>query len=208
MKIVLSILILLITVTTIHAQTWDEWFRQKKTQKKYLLQQIAALQTYIVTAEKGYRIASDGIHAINNIKNGEFNLHSLFFSSLKTVNPRIKNAAFVAEIIAYQIAIVNKFKNINKQNLSSDEVAYIGTVYCSVITESLKDIDALITIVTDNGLQMTDDERIQRITALHSDMQDKFVFSQSFTNNANILSVQKQQQLNDAVTAKQLYNLK
>lgn len=191
-----------------HAQTWDEWFRQKKTQKKYLLQQIAALQTYISTAEKGYKIASDGIHAISNIKNGEFNLHGLFFNSLKTVNPKIKNATVVAEIIAYQIAIVNKFKNIGKQNLNSNEVAYIGKVYSNVITESLKDIDALITIITDNELQMTDDERIRRITALHTDMQDKFMFSQSFTNNANILSMQKQQQLNDAVTAARLYNLK
>ena len=191
-----------------HAQTWDEWFAQKKTQKKYLLQQIAALQTYMTTAKKGYKIASDGIHTISNIKNGEFNLHSLFFNSLKTVNPKIKNAAIVAEIIAYQIAIVNKFKNISKQNLNSDEVTYISKVYSTVIAESIKDINALIGVITDNELQMTDDERIKRIVALHNDMQDKFMFSQSFVNDANILSVQKQGSLNDAVTVKQLYNLK
>jgi hypothetical protein len=191
-----------------HAQTWDEWFAQKKTQKKYLLQQIAALQTYISTAEKGYKIASDGIHTISNIKNGELNLHSLFFNSLKTVNPKIKNATIVAEIIAYQIAIVNEFKNISKQNLNSDELAYIGKVYSNVIAESIKDINALIEVITDNVLQMTDDERIKRITALHTNMQDKFMFSQSFVNDANILSIQKQHQLNDAVTVKKLYNLK
>src|ERR1035437_3065632 len=208
MKTLLSILIVLFTVCTCHAQTWDEWFAQKKTQKKYLLQQIAALQTYMATAEKGYKIASDGIHTISNIKNGEFNLHSLFFNSLKTVNPKIKNAAIVAEIIAYQIAIVNKFKNISKQNLNSDELAFVGKVYSNVIAESLKDINALIEVITDNELQMTDDERIKRITALNTDMQDRFMFSQSFVNDANILSVQKQHQLNDAVSVKQLYNLK
>ena len=169
-----------------HAQTWDEWFAQKKTQKKYLLQQIAALQTYMATAEKGYKIASDGIHTISNIKNGEFNLHSLFFNSLKTVNPKIKNAAIVAEIIAYQIAIVNKFKNISKQNLNTDEVGYISKVYSNVLAEGLKDINALITIITDNQLQMTDDERIKRIAALHTGMQDKFMFSQSFVNDLSI----------------------
>jgi hypothetical protein len=81
-------------------------------------------------------------------------------------------------------------------------------VYSGVIIESLKDINALIEVITDNELQMTDDERIKRITALNTDMQDKFMFSQSFVNDANILSVQKQHQLNDAVTVKQLYNLK
>ncbi len=33
-----------------HAQTWDEWFRQKKTKIKYLGQQIAALQNLEQTA--------------------------------------------------------------------------------------------------------------------------------------------------------------
>ena len=207
-KIIAINIMLLFMAEGIHAQIWDEWFAQKQTQKKYLLQQIAALQTYISTAEKGYKIASDGIHTISNIKNGEFNLHSLFFNSLKTVNPKIKNAAIVAEIIAYQIAIVNKFKNISKQNLNSDELAFVGKVYSNVIAESINDINALIAIITDNELQMTDDERIKRITALHTNMQDKFMFSQSFVNDANILSVQKQHQLNDAVTVKQLYNLK
>ena len=66
----------------------------------------------------------------------------------------------------------------------------------------------MIEVITDNELQMTDDERIKRITALHTNMQDKFMFSQSFVNDANILSIQKQHQLNDAVTVKKLYNLK
>src|SRR5674476_818487 len=99
MKKLFIILTLIFIAADSHAQTWDEWFAQKQTQKKYLLQQIAALQTYISTAEKGYKIASDGIHTISNIKNGELNLHSLFFNSLKTVNPKIKNATIVAEII-------------------------------------------------------------------------------------------------------------
>ncbi len=40
------------------AQTFDEWFRQSATQKKYLLQQIAGLQVYIGYVQKGYSIAS------------------------------------------------------------------------------------------------------------------------------------------------------
>ena len=208
MKKIFIILTFIFIVTDSHAQTFDEWFRQKKTQKKYMLQQIAALQTYMAAAQRGYRIAGNGIRAISSIKNGEFNIHSLFFNSLKTVNPTIKNAAMVAEIIAYQIAIVKEFKNINKQNLNSNEVAYIGSVFSNVIAESLKDIDALTELITDNRLQMSDDERIERITRLYTGMQEKYMFSQLFAGNVNILSAQKQEQLHDAFITKQLYNLK
>jgi hypothetical protein len=36
--------LLFVQVST--AQTWSEWFSQKKTQKKYLLEQVAALKIY------------------------------------------------------------------------------------------------------------------------------------------------------------------
>ena len=34
------------------AQTWEEWFEQKETQKKYLRQQIAALTVFLDYAKK------------------------------------------------------------------------------------------------------------------------------------------------------------
>ena len=45
--------------TGTRAQTFAEWFRQSATQKKYLLQQIAALQVYIGYVQKGYSIAKE-----------------------------------------------------------------------------------------------------------------------------------------------------
>ena len=68
----------------VSAQTVNEWVNQKSTQKKYLLQQIAALQVYINYAKKGYNIVSGGINTIRDIKKGDLNLHNTFFSSLKT----------------------------------------------------------------------------------------------------------------------------
>src|SRR5260221_4860823 len=105
MKMIFIILSLFVCIQAGHAQTYDEWFRQKKTQKKYLLQQIAALQVYIDYAKKGYDIASKGLNTIRDIKNGDFNLHRDFFGSLKQVNPKIKKYAKVADIIAYQVSI-------------------------------------------------------------------------------------------------------
>lgn len=197
----------------LHAQTWDEWFNQKATQKKYLLQQIATLQTYIGYVEKGYKIASSGLHTISDIKNGEFNLHEVFFSSLKTVNPKIKNAAEVAEIIMLQISIVNHFKKAIQtykasSYFSSDEMTYIGNVYSALVADCVKDIDGLISVITDDKLQMTDDERIKQINRLYADMQDKNAFTQSFTNKAFLLAQQRQQEQNDISVTRQIYNVK
>ena len=47
MKKLLIMFLLGMLATTTQAQTFAEWFKQKKTQKKYLVQQIAALQVYI-----------------------------------------------------------------------------------------------------------------------------------------------------------------
>lgn len=55
MKKLCVIMALLTSNVAGQAQTpnWNEWFRQKKTQRKYLIQQIAAL--------KVYRILKNGI---------------------------------------------------------------------------------------------------------------------------------------------------
>lgn len=197
----------------VHAQTWDEWFNQKATQKKYLLQQIATLQTYIGYVEKGYKIASSGLHTISDIKKSEFNLHEMFFSSLKTVNPAIKNAAEVTEIVALQISIINHFKKAIQtykasSYFSSDEMTYIGNVYSELTADCLKDIDGLISVITDDKLQMTDDERITQINKLCADMRDKNAFTQSFSNNAILLAQQRQREQNDISVTQQLYNIK
>ena len=50
--------------TTVRAQTFAEWFQQKSTQKKYLLQQIAALQVYAAYYKAGNNIAHNGLGSI------------------------------------------------------------------------------------------------------------------------------------------------
>src|SRR3546814_4811730 len=75
--ILLCWLIAMLPCSDLFAQAtkWKEWFRQKKTQKEYLVMQIAALQAYIQVAKRGYEIAKTGLTTIGNIKDGDFNLH-------------------------------------------------------------------------------------------------------------------------------------
>lgn len=115
------------------AQTWDEWFRQKKTQRRYLAKQIALLKVYLGYLKKGYEIADKGLTTIHNIKNGDFNLHRDFFGSLKNVNPHIRNSAKVADIIAFQIYIIQSIRQVNNfcknnEQFTPEEIRYVAAV--------------------------------------------------------------------------------
>ena len=61
MKKQFLIILFAVVSTSVKAQTFAEWFQQGATQKKYLLQQIAALQVYIGYVQKGYSIAKKGL---------------------------------------------------------------------------------------------------------------------------------------------------
>src|SRR3954471_3868317 len=105
MKLLLLLSLLVISAVC-HAQTWDEWFKQKKTQIRYLEEQIIALQVYKNDVEKGYRIVQGGLSAIHEIKNGDFNLHKDYFSSLKSVSTAILNNSETNTIVDLQLQIL------------------------------------------------------------------------------------------------------
>lgn len=195
------------------AQTFEEWFQQKKTQKKYLLQQIAGLQVYIGYLQKGYSIAKNGLTAIGDFKNGEFNLHSDYFNSLKNVNPRIKSYARVADIISVQVKIVQTYHQVYSQAKKSnafttDEINYLYRVFERLTDDCNANIDELIMLTTSGKLEMKDDERLQRIDALYNDMQDKYTFAKSFSNEAMELAAARIKAKNDVQTSRVILGIK
>ncbi len=177
-----------------------------------MLQQIAALQAYLKIAEKGYQIAGQGLQTIGQIKNGEFNLHSAFVSSLKAVSPAVGNMAEVAEIIGLEVSIIEQFShklNGYRQSawLQPAEVSYINQVYTTVVNSGLELITTLINLTTDGQLSMTDGERINRIQQMDIDMQRQYRLVQTFTNQTDLLTAQRQQEGNDIETLKGIYGI-
>src|SRR5690242_14181300 len=89
----------------VHAQTFEEWFKQKETQIKYLVEQIIALKAYGEVMVKGYDIANKGLTNISGIKAGDYQQHSNYFLSLWKVKSDIKNYAKVASVYKMVAAI-------------------------------------------------------------------------------------------------------
>jgi hypothetical protein len=179
-----------------NAQTADEWLNQNSIQKKYLLQQIAALKVYLGYAKKGYNIVNGGITTIKNIKNGDFNLHRDFFNRLKIVNPAIRRYAKVADIIAYQVKIIRQTKITIQQiretkQFTEAELDHCKQVFDNLLNECMKTVEELILVTTSGKLEMKDDERLQRIDRLYADVQDKYSFACAFSEDMGLLAVQR-----------------
>ncbi|MET6998673.1 hypothetical protein [Chitinophaga defluvii] len=214
MNKILSLLLVLMAVSgSGKAQTFAEWFQQKKTQKKYLIQQIAALQVYIGYAKKGYNIAKDGLNTIGGFTRGEFDLHGDFINSLKKVNPEIKRYAKVADIIALQMKIVQQsggaYRQLQRSDMfSAGELSYVNRVLGRLLDDCEKILDELITVTTSGKLEMKDDERMARIDRLYLDMQDSYTFSKSFTDEAQSLALSRKKDITDVSTSRALQGIK
>ena len=209
----LIILWAIFTTVSAKSQTWDEWFRQKKTKLKYIAQQIAAYEVYAGYLKKGYNIVEKGWAVVNNIKHGDFDLHNNYFNSLKEVNGAIKNYGKVNSITNLQVQIlqindaVNKFTKDNA-NVQLREKNYINSVMSSLLDKCAGDLDQL-TMLTNNGtVEMKDDERLRRIEDLYTDMQDKYSFAKYFENSVQTLALSRKKNANDINMSKLLYGIK
>src|SRR5450631_2488296 len=127
-KLFILNLIIMISIGA-SAQGLSNIFNQKAADLKSMGKQIVLLQLYIGWIEKGYNIARSGLTLIGEIKQGEFNLHNVFFSSLSSVNPAIRRYSKVAAIIDYELSVIRELNKIPAiKNLTSSEMAYLLTV--------------------------------------------------------------------------------
>jgi len=188
----LLLLMLLMGIGEGYAQTWNEIFRQKKTQQKYLLEQLAALRIYTGYLKKGYELVNGGLNTIKDITNGEFGLHDAFISGLKKVSPLVKNNTKVAEIIQMQLATSRAFNALKADLNLTVSNAYITEVRENLWQESLKDLEELLLVVTSGRMEMSDSERINRLDQLYLSMVEKSAFVQHFCTEIQSLIRQRE----------------
>lgn len=196
-----------------HAQTFSEWFRQKSTQKKYLLEQIAALKVYSSYVQKGYSIAKNGLGSINDLKNGELKLHHVFYDGLSIVNPRIRNYHRVAGIVHYQAQIIQHWNAIRSSlsedgHITADRKAYFNRVYDRMNDDCLEVLDELLTATTNGGVKMGDEERIRWIDRLYDRMSANYRFCRGYGDEIRQWSGQQGIEQRDIINSRLLNGIK
>jgi hypothetical protein len=176
------------------------------------VEKLAQLKQILTDLKKGYTIVSTGYNTIKNISQGNFNLHKTFLDGLLAVSPRVKNYKKVGEIINFQISIVKEYKSAFNRfksdgNFSTGDIGYLKNVYTNLFNQSVKNLDALVMIITASRLRMSDDERLKAIDDIFDDMQDKLVFLRHFNNSTTILAVQKARDRKDTKSLKTIYGI-
>jgi hypothetical protein len=188
------------------AQTFAEWFKQKSTQKKYLLQQIAALEVYADYLKTGYQVAGRGLGSISSYLHSENGLHSTFYQKLNTPSSLVKESPQVAEILTWQADILDKLNEIIvPDGFSKDEKNHLLQVRKAVLHVCDEQLNQLENVLTDGRLEMSDSERLAKITTIHQAMQENYRFASGFTEQVQAYTSQRRRENNNIRTEKEFY---
>lgn len=211
MRLFFIIICLICSIETLQAQSpnFNEWFRQKRTQRRYLVRQIAALKIYLEYLKKGYDIAQKGLTLIGDIKDGTFNLDKDYFNSLKAVSPVVRNSPKVNEILVYRQATADTFREFvshckKNDQLTDDEVRYIEAVETRITSECNVIMSELSIVCTAGQTEMQDEERLSRLDKAHHDMQDLYVFARDFIDTTNLLCMERKKQQREVDDARSI----
>jgi hypothetical protein len=194
---------------TAKAQTFAEWFDQKNTQKKYLLQQIAALALYADYLKQGYHIASGGFNSISGSLRTEYGLHKTYYDRLNAVSPAVKNNPEVNEILTWQQDILNRLGKIDQiSGFTTAERNYLINVRSALFLDCDDQINILQSVINDRKLKMSDAERITLISKLHAAMLSNYRFASGFMLQVNLYAAQREQEKQQTMITRQYYGIK
>jgi hypothetical protein len=213
MKVVLLIGVVLVLSFPSRAQTFNEWFRQKKTQREYLAKQIALLQQYIGYVKKGYDIANKGLTTISQIKNGDLKIHEAFFASLKQVNPSVEKYPKVADIFSSLIEInatcgVAEGGFAASDFLDQDIREYAHQVFSGIRSYNKQSLADLLILIENDRLQLSDDQRLSRIDNIYNEVKEREAFCTVFIDQVDLLARQRRSEAADIKMQEVLYGLK
>jgi len=176
-------------------------------------EKLVQLKSILKNMYEGYRVVSKGYNTIKDISKGNYKLHQAFFDRLLEVSPAVRKYKRVADIIIYQKRIMQEHKKAfnyfkGTGSFTLEEVSYMEKVYRNLFQNSLKSLDDLLMVITASRLRMGDDERLEAIDRIFSDMQDKLTFLRSFNNSTKLLAVQRIKEQTEVELAKKLSDLK
>jgi hypothetical protein len=198
----------LLAMTNAQAQTFAEWFSQKKTQKKYLLEQLAALKVYSGYLRQGYQVASGGLGSITGYLKNEYGLHGIYYDRLKNPGPEIRGNYMIREIVTRQQDIVTRLRELNKiPGLTPQEGSYLSKVRTTVLTDCDRQLALLQTVISANQVEMQDADRLKLIAKVHAAMGDNYRFATRFVAQTITMAGQRDRERSQTAMEKRIYGI-
>lgn len=208
-KIVLIIVMFLLLCSPLKMQAQSQEIQQLILN----IEKLSQFKKILSDMKKGYDILNGGYKTVKDLSEGNFSLHKTFLDALMQVSPTVKNYKRVGDIINYQLLLikeskiaVNRFRK--SENFTVQEINYFEKIYSNLSNQSLRNLDELTTIVTADKLRMSDDERLEAIDKIYTEMQEKLLFLKAFNSSSNVLALQRAKEKNDVTAIRYNYQLK
>lgn len=185
---------------------------QEVTQLILNLEKLRELRKILRELKKGYDILFEGYTKIRDISRGNFKLHEAFLDGLLQVSPAVKNYGRIKDIVQMQLAIMRECQSapgaLSASGVfSAKELDYLGKVYSELADGSLKNLDALLDVVTAKKLRASDDERLSMIDSIYKDLSEQLVFLRHLNSNNSVLAAQRKDEKASLKTTENLYDI-
>lgn len=166
------------------------------------VEKLAQFKKILKNMKDAYTIIFKGYTAVKDLSQGNFTLHKTFLDGLLEVSPAVKKYKRITDIFNYQVRILKEYKAAWQQfrddkQFTSTEIDYLGKVYTNLFNETLKSLEELAMVITSGKLRMSDDERLQAIDRVYTNVVDQYSFLNEFNNNTAILSLQRKSEQAD-----------
>jgi hypothetical protein len=174
------------------------------------IEKLTQLKGILTDMKTGYDILSGGYNEVKQIASGNLNVHTVFLNGLLAINPEIARYGRVADIVLKQGYIVSEYQHYysrfrNSGTFNSDEIGYMANVYTTLLQQSLQNLSQLTDVLAAGKLRMSDDDRLKAIDRIYADTDDKLSFLRHFNQQAAILGIQRQHELNNYSTIQKMY---
>jgi hypothetical protein len=202
---------LFVTVTLLFSQM-ARGQAQEVQQLLLNVEKLAQLKNILADLEKGYEIVSRGYGTIRNLSQGNFTLHKAFLEGLLEVSPIVKNYRRMSDIVRSQIILVKEYKAAFRRFFNSgfftvDEIKYLQSVYENLISQSVKNLESLVMVVTSGALRMSDDERLTAIDDVWKEVSNALTFLRHFNQETKIFAMQRAKAMADIKTQKKFFSI-
>lgn len=181
---------------------FSDLFKQNKKSLQNHEQQIVELQLYLEAVKKGYRIARSGLETIRSIRNGEFDVHNLFYTGLWKVNPEIRKLPETLMLLDFSLKAYRNCASLTRRlrtdnALSDADRKFLLGICNNLVADIDANMDALATILTPGKVQMDDQERTHRINAYLQQSSRQLRVSTSVSTDASLLARARTKELTE-----------
>ncbi|OOQ60016.1 hypothetical protein [Mucilaginibacter pedocola] len=190
--------------------SFGDLFGQQGKKEKLMAVQVGGIYIYLAALKGGYNIMHKGLDLADELKGGTFGLHTGYFNSLEQVSPVVQQNPKGKAITGLYNELSNRLNSETswqkkQQQLKPAELAYLEKVAANLVKLAGQDMAELNELLTPGKLQLTDQQRLDRLDKLYAAMKDKAAFAASFAAKSRSLAQNRQRAKAENEQIRKLY---